>query len=99
MARHYDTVLISASKRPDIERPAGRTADARRDLLRSAWATRGTPISKHAIQSIRLAGGNPLGIVLWDDVEPAPIAPAEIAAGVRPQRTAEMEALVGSRAR
>jgi len=54
---------------------------------------------KQAIQGIRLAGGNPLGIVLWDDVDPAPIAPAEIAAGVRPQRRAEMEALVGSRAR
>ena len=54
---------------------------------------------KKAIQNIRLAGGNPLGIVLWDDIDPALIAPAAVEAGVQPQRTAEMEALVGGRGR
>jgi hypothetical protein len=54
---------------------------------------------KNAIQGIRLAGGNPLGIVLWDDVEPAPIAPEEVTTAMPSQRTAEMEAFVGGRAR
>ena len=54
---------------------------------------------KKAIQSIRLAGGNPLGVVLWDDAEPASIASAEIGARVGPPHTAEMEALAGGRAR
>jgi hypothetical protein len=54
---------------------------------------------RKAIQSVRLAGGNPLGIVLWNDAEPMAVAAGEMAVGVEPQRTAEMEALVGTRAR
>jgi Mrp family chromosome partitioning ATPase len=98
MARHYDTILISASKELTLSGLPG--VLPRHDVIYCAKLG-STPHSelKNAIQSIRLAGGNPLGIVLWDDVDPAPIAPAERAAGVRPQRTAEMEALVGSRAR
>jgi len=98
MARHYDTILISASKELTLSGLPG--VLPRHDVIYCAKLG-STPHSelKNAIHSIRLAGGNPLGIVLWDDVDPAPIAPAERAAGVRPQRTAEMEALVGSRAR
>jgi Mrp family chromosome partitioning ATPase len=98
MARHYDTILISASKELTLSGLPG--VLPRHDVIYCAKLGY-TPHSelKNAIQSIRLAGGNPLGIVLWDDVDPAPIAPAEMAAGARPQRTAEMEALVGSRAR
>jgi Mrp family chromosome partitioning ATPase len=98
MARHYDTVLITASRELTLSGLPG--ALPMHDVIYCArlGITRHSDL-KQAIQGIRLAGGNPLGIVLWDDVDPAPIAPAEIAAGVRPQRTAEMEALVGSRAR
>ena len=98
MARHYDTILISASKELTLSGLPG--VLPRHDVIYCAKLG-STPHAelKNAIQSIRLAGGNPLGIVLWDDVDPAPIAPAERGAGVRPQRTAEMEALVGSRAR
>jgi Mrp family chromosome partitioning ATPase len=98
MARHYDTILISASKELTLSGLPG--VLPRHDVIYCARLgyTRHSEL-KNAIQSIRLAGGNPLGIVLWDDVDPAPIAPEEMAAGSRPQRTAEMEALVGSRAR
>jgi len=98
MARHYDTVLITASKELTLSGLPG--VLPMHDVIYCARLgyTRHSELKK-AIQSIRLAGGNPLGIVLWDDVDPTPIAPAEIAAGVPPQRTAEMEALVGSRSR
>lgn len=98
LARHYDTILIVASREATYSGLPG--ALPMHDVIYCArlGVTRHADLKK-AMQSIRLAGGNPLGIVLWDDVEPAPIAPADIEAGIPPQRTAEMEALVGSRAR
>ncbi|HKW10143.1 MAG TPA: hypothetical protein VJO33_07180 [Gemmatimonadaceae bacterium] len=98
LARHYDTVLIVASK--ELTMSGLPAALSMHDVVYCARLgyTRHSDL-RLAIQSIRLAGGNPIGIVLWDDVEPAPVAPAEIAVGLRPQRTAEMEALVGGRAR
>jgi Mrp family chromosome partitioning ATPase len=98
MARHYDTVLITASKELTLSGLPG--VLPMHDVIYCARLgyTRHSELKK-AIQSIRLAGGNPLGIVLWDDVDPTPIAVAEISTGVAPQRRAEMEALAGSRAR
>lgn len=98
LARHYDTVLIVASK--ELTMSGLPAVLSMHDVVYCARLgyTRHSDL-RLAIQSIRLAGGNPIGIVLWDDVEPAPVAPAEIAVGVRPQRTAEMEALAGGRAR
>ena len=98
MARHYDTVIIVASKEATFSGLPGTLP--KHDVIYCAnlGVTRHADL-KAAIQNIRLAGGNPLGIVLWDDVEPATIAPAEIGAGPLPPRTAEMEALVGSRGR
>jgi hypothetical protein len=48
---------------------------------------------RSALDGIRAAGGNPIGVVLWDDVLPAILTPEELAAGPLPQRTAEMEAM------
>lgn len=98
MARHYDTILINAASELALSGLPG--VLPMHDVIYCArlGLTRHSDLKK-AIQGIRLAGGNPLGIVLWDDVDPALITPAEIAPGVRPPRTAEMEALVGSRAR
>ena len=98
MARHYDTILISASREATFSGLPG--ALPMHDVLYCArlGVTRHEELKK-AVQSIRLAGGNPLGIVLWDDVEPAQVA-TDGATGAAPShRTAEMEALVGSRAR
>lgn len=49
-----------------------------------------------AIDRIRAAGGNPLGIVLWDAVPPALPSPQRIARSPRPVRTAEMRAMTGA---
>lgn len=98
LARHYDTVVIVASKELTLSGLPG--VLPMHDVIYCARLgyTRHADL-KAAIQSIRLAGGNPLGIVLWDDVEPVPLTPAEIAAGVRHARTAEMEAFVAGRVR
>ena len=98
MARHYDTILISASRDATFSGLPG--ALPMHDVLYCArlGVTRHEDLKK-AVQSIRLAGGNPLGIVLWDDVEPAQMAADGTTAAPVTNRTAEMEALVGSRAR
>jgi Mrp family chromosome partitioning ATPase len=98
LARHYDTVVVVASKELTMSGLPG--VLPMHDVLYCARLgyTRHADL-KQAIQGIRLAGGNPLGIVLWDDLEPTPLTPAEIAAGVRHARTAEMEAFVAGRAR
>jgi Mrp family chromosome partitioning ATPase len=98
MARHYDTVIVVASQEmtfsglPSVLPMHDVVYCARLGVTRHADL-------KKAIANIRLAGGNPLGIVLWDDVEPAFIAPSEAAAKLPTHRTAEMEPLAGSRGR
>jgi tyrosine-protein kinase Etk/Wzc len=98
MARHYDTIVIVASSDATFSGLPG--ALPMHDVIYCArlGITRHADLRK-AIQSVRLAGGNPLGIVLWNDAEPMAVAAGEMAVGVEPQRTAEMEALVGTRAR
>lgn len=98
LARHYDTVVVVASDEftqsglPGVLPMHDVIYCARLGYTRHADLRR-------AIHDIRLAGGNPLGVVLWDDVEPIPLTPAEIASGVRHARTAEMEAFVAGRVR
>jgi Mrp family chromosome partitioning ATPase len=98
MARHYDTILISASRDATFSGLPG--ALPMHDVVYCArlGITRHEELKK-AVQSIRLAGGNPLGIVLWDDVEPAQMATNGATGSTVTHRTAEMEALVGGRAR
>lgn len=98
MARHYDTIIIVASREATLSGLPG--VLPMHDVIYCAKLgyTRHSDLRK-AIQGIRLAGGNPLGIVLWDDVDPAPIAPEEVGVRAEPRRTGEMEALVGGRAR
>lgn len=98
MARHYDTVVIVASQMTTF---SGLPAVLpMHDVVYCArlGVTRHADL-KQAIQSIRLGGGNPLGVVLWDDVDPVSVPPGEITARAAPPQTAEREALVGSRTR
>jgi Mrp family chromosome partitioning ATPase len=98
MARHYDTIVIVASKEATFSGLPAALPMHNVVYCARLGMTRHADLKK-AIQSIRVAGGNPLGVVLWDDVDPVAIVPTEVAAGIQPKRTAEMEALVGSRAR
>jgi Mrp family chromosome partitioning ATPase len=98
LARHYDTVLVVASKEHVFGGLAG--ALPMHDVLYCARVahTRHADLRK-AIAGIRQGGGRPLGLVLWDDAPPSLLTPEELAAGPRHMRTAEMEAFVASRAR
>ena len=92
LARHYDAIVITATAEqamsglpsvlpvPDIIYCA-RIGHTRLRALRQA------------VDGLRLAGGRPVGIVLWEGDPPALLTPKELAAGPRTQRTAEMEAL------
>jgi tyrosine-protein kinase Etk/Wzc len=98
MARHYDTVVIVASQATTFSGLPG--VLPMHDVVYCArlGLTRHADL-RQAMQSIRLGGGNPLGLVLWDDVDPTAATPAEMTAAAAPPRTAEMEPLVGSRTR
>ncbi|HKO14754.1 MAG TPA: hypothetical protein VJU87_00890 [Gemmatimonadaceae bacterium] len=98
LARHYDTVFVVASRQQTVGGLPG--VLPMHDVLYCArvGVTRLAEL-KAAMKAIRLAGGNPLGLVLWDDVAPTVTAPEELAAGISTMRTAEMEALVSARAR
>jgi Mrp family chromosome partitioning ATPase len=98
MVRHYDTVLIVTSAELLLSGLPGVLPKHEVIYCARLGYTRHADLKK-AIQNIRLAGGNPLGIVLWDDVEPAAVAPTEVMTRARPARTAEMEALVAGRGR
>jgi Mrp family chromosome partitioning ATPase len=92
LARHYDTVLVVASREQTL---SGLPAVLpMQNVLYCARIghTRFSDLTS-ALDGIRKAGGNPIGVVLWDDVLPAVLTPEELAAGSLPQRTSEMEAL------
>jgi Mrp family chromosome partitioning ATPase len=96
LARHYDAIVITAMAEqalsglpsvlpvPDVIYCA-RVGHTRLRALRQA------------IDGVRLAGGRPVGVVLWEGDPPALLTPKELAAGPRPQRTSEMEAIGYSR--
>jgi Mrp family chromosome partitioning ATPase len=98
LARHYDTVLVVSSREQTLGGLPG--VLPMHDVIYCAHMGH-TKLAdlKKAVDGIRRAGGNPRGIVLWDDAPPALLTPDELAAGSRPLRTAEMEAFVAGRAR
>jgi hypothetical protein len=49
------------------------------------------------LEAVKQAGGNPVGIVLWDAMPPTFPTPEQIARAPRPLYTAQMRALTGSR--
>ena len=98
LARHYDTVLVVASREQATNGLAAALPSHAVIYCARIGHTRHATLKKE-LEAIRAAGGTPVGIVLWDDVPPALLTPAELAAGPRPLRTAEMEAFVGGRAR
>jgi hypothetical protein len=96
LSRHYDAIIITATSDQALSGLPGRLPV--RDVIFCARIGR-TRLSvlKQAIDGLRLAGGRPVGVVLWDAEPPALLTPTELAAGPRPQRTAEMEAFSARR--
>ena len=96
LARHYEAIIVvtsvdqAAAGRPGaLPIPdtivCGRVGHTRIADLQSA------------LDRIRAAGGNPLGIVLWDAAPPALPTPERVATAPRPLRTADMKAITTAR--
>lgn len=98
LPRHYDTVLIVASEEQTLSGLPGVLPMNPVLYCARVGYTRLVEL-KRAIQGIRLAGGSPIGIVLWDDAPPALLTSEQLETDPQAARTAEMEALVAGRAR
>ncbi len=92
LARHYEAIVIVTSIEQALAGLPGALAIPDTILCARVGHTRIQSLQA-AIDGVRSAGGNPLGIVLWDATSPALPSPERIAASPRPLRTAEMKAL------
>ncbi|HVX40493.1 MAG TPA: hypothetical protein VHB25_13055 [Gemmatimonadaceae bacterium] len=92
LARHYDAIVVVATTAQTAAGVPGALPIADTIVCARVGHTRVHELQT-AIDAIRLAGGNPAGIVLWN--APAPVLPSSerIARAPRPVRTAEMRAL------
>jgi hypothetical protein len=96
LARHYEAIIVIA----DVEQAAAGLAGALPipDTIVCARLghTRLADLQK-MLDGVRNAGGNPLGVVVWDSLPPALPPPERIAAAPRPSHTTEMRALTSGR--
>lgn len=95
LSRHYEAIVIVASIEQAMAGLPGVLAIPDTILCARVGHTRIGSLQA-AIDGVRSAGGNPLGIVLWDAVSPALPTPEHIADAPRPVRTEEMRALTTS---
>jgi hypothetical protein len=98
MARHYDTVIIVAPRDLVLSDLPGLLP--MHDVIYCARLgyTRHADL-RETIKGIRAAGGNPVGVVLWDDVDPASVTADEATVVIPTQRSADLEGFVAGRAR
>jgi Mrp family chromosome partitioning ATPase len=96
LVRHYEAIIVVAP----IEHAAAGVPSALpiADTILCARVGH-TRIARlqAALDSLRAAGGNAVGIVLWDSIPPALATPESIARAPRPIRTAEMQSLTSAR--
>jgi Mrp family chromosome partitioning ATPase len=96
LARHYDAIVITAMAEQALSGLPGVLPVPDVIYCARVGHTRLRAL-RQAIDGVRLAGGRPVGVVLWEGDPPALLTPKELAAGPRPQRTSEMEAIGYSR--
>lgn len=96
MARHYEAIVIVASVEQAVNGLPGALPIPDTIVCARVGHTRIADLQR-ALDNIRSAGGNPLGIVLWDAPPPSLPTPERLAAAPRPLRTAEMKAITTSR--
>jgi Mrp family chromosome partitioning ATPase len=92
LLRHYEAVVLVASMDQAIAGLPGALPIPDTIVCARVGHTRISDVNV-AIDRIRAAGGNPLGLVLWDALPPRLPSPEKIARSPRPVRTAEMEAM------
>jgi hypothetical protein len=96
LARHYEAIVIVATLEQAKAGLPGVLPIPDTILCARVGQTRIEDVQK-SLDGIRQAGGNPVGIVLWDAPMPAHPTPERLARARRPVKTPEMQALTPSR--
>jgi Mrp family chromosome partitioning ATPase len=92
LARHYEAIVIVAPLEHAVAGLPGVLPIPDAILCARVGYTRIANVQK-ALDGIRSAGGNPVGVVLWNAMPPALPTPERIARARRPLKTPEMQAL------
>lgn len=96
LSRHYEAIVIVSSFEQAMAGLPGVMPIPDTILCARVGHTRIADL-QIALDGIRAAGGNPLGVVLWDAPLPALPTPERLARARRPVRTPEMASLSPSR--
>jgi len=96
IARHYEAIVVVTSIEQAAAGLPGALPIPDTIVCARVGHTRLADLQR-ALDTIRSAGGNPLGIVLWDAPPPALPTPERLATAPRPLRTAEMKAITTAR--
>jgi Mrp family chromosome partitioning ATPase len=96
LARHYEAIVIVASVDQAVAGLPGALPIPDTIICAQVNKTRLSDLNS-AIHRIRTAGGNPVGLVLWDAQAPALPSTERISAAPRPLRTQEMRAITSPR--
>jgi Mrp family chromosome partitioning ATPase len=96
LARHYEAIVVVASVEQAAAGLPGALPISDTIICARVGHTRLADLQR-ALDTIRAAHGNPLGIVLWNAPPPALPTPERLATAPRPLRTAEMKAITTAR--
>jgi hypothetical protein len=95
LARHYEAILVVASIDQAVAGLPGALPIPDTIICARVGHTRIADVTR-ALEGIRAAGGNPVGLVLWDAIAPILPSAERIARSPRPVRTTEMRAMTAS---
>jgi Mrp family chromosome partitioning ATPase len=96
LSRHYEAIVIVSSIEQAASGLPGALPIPDTIICAQVNKTRLADLNR-ALEQIRSAGGNPVGLVLWDAAAPALPSPERIANAPRPLRTQEMQAITTAR--
>jgi len=96
LARHYEAIIIVATPEQAASGLPGVLPIPDTIVCARLGHTRISELQA-MLEAVKHAGGNPVGIVLWDAIPPSFPTPEQIARAPRPLYTAEMRALTGAR--
>ena len=95
LARHYEAIVIVTSVEQAAAGLPGALPIPDAIICARVGHTRIAALQT-TLETVRAAGGNPLGVVLWNAASPSLPSPDKIARSPRPVRTSEMRALTGA---
>jgi Mrp family chromosome partitioning ATPase len=92
LARHYEAIIVVSSVEQAVAGLAGALPVPDTIICARVGYTRIADVNR-ALDGVRAAGGNPVGLVLWDSAAPVLPSADRIAKAPRPVRTTEMRAM------